>query len=134
MSSLHAKVMRGGAVVEIPSRDLAPGDALVLGADDLVASDSRIIQNYSLQVNESALTGVSLADMKTQDTLPDKDIMLADQVNKVFSGGLVASGRAKALVQATGMNIVMGKTASLMNKIQYRKTPFKKSLDYFSKK
>lgn len=134
MSSLHAKVMRGGAVVEIPSRDLALGDALVLGADDLVASDSRIIQNYSLQVNESALTGVSLADMKTQDTLPDKDIMLADQVNKVFSGGLVASGRAKALVQATGMNIVMGKTASLMNKIQYRKTPFKKSLDYFSKK
>ena len=134
MSSPHAKVMRDGSVIEIAARELVPGDILVLEAGDMVAADSRIIQNYSLQVNESALTGESIAVEKSHDTLPDKDIMLADQVNMVFSGGLVTSGRATALVVATGMNTEMGKIASLMNQTQSRKTPLQISLDDFSKK
>jgi len=133
LSSPNAKVMRNGVKIEIPSREIVPGDILLLEAGDMVVADGRIIRNYSLQVNESSLTGESTGIDKTEYTL-DGDLALADRLNMVFSGSLVTYGRADVIVTGTGMNTELGKIAGLMNSAKKRKTPLQESLDQFSGK
>ncbi len=133
LSSPHAKVMRDGLVTEIPSKEVVPDDILMLEAGDMIPADGRIIYNYSLQVNESSLTGES-TNVDKRDEEITGDVPLGDRVNMVYSGTLVTYGRAKVLVTGTGMNTEMGKIASLMNATQEKKTPLQVSLDDFSKK
>ncbi len=133
LSSPMTKVMRGGVKREIPSREVVPGDIMLLEAGDLVAADGRLLENHSLKVNESSLTGESEGVDKTAAVLEGGGIALGDQKNMVFSGSLVVYGRASAVVTATGMQTELGKIASLMNQTQQRKTPLQKSLDTFSK-
>ena len=116
-----------------PSRELVPGDLVELEAGDMVVADGRILDNYSLQVNESALTGESTNVEKTQGSLPE-DLPLADRRNMVYSGSLVTYGRAQVLVTGTGMHTEIGKIAGMMNDIRDRKTPLQVSLDQFSRK
>ena len=134
LSSPSAKVIRDGAKIEIDSKNVVPGDILILEAGDLVAADGRIIENYSLQVNESSLTGESLSVDKTSETIDKKEVALGDQKNMVFSGSLVTYGRALVLVTSTGMKTEIGKIATLMEETQEKKTPLQVSLDDFSKK
>ncbi len=133
LSSPNAKVMRDGVKIEIPSREIVPGDILLLEAGDMVVADGRIIRNYSLQVNESSLTGESTGIDKTDCTL-EGDLALADRLNMVFSGSLVTYGRADVIVTGTGMDTELGKIAGLMNSAKKRKTPLQESLDQFSGK
>ena len=133
LSSPHAKVIRDGVKCEIPSKELVPGDILLLEAGDLVAADGRILENYSLQVNESSLTGES-ANVDKKDTDISGEVALADRINMVYSGSLVTYGRARVLVTGTGMDTEMGKIARLMNETREKKTPLQVSLDNFSKK
>ena len=134
MSSPTAKVLRDGKRVEIPSTQIVPGDIVLLEAGDMVVADGRILENYSLKVNESSLTGESEGVDKTADVINAKQVALGDQKNMVFSGSLVTYGRATVLVTATGMNTELGKIATLMNQTQQRKTPLQESLDNFSAK
>lgn len=134
MSSPVARVIRDGARLEIPSQEVVPGDILLLEAGDLVVADGRILENFSLKVNESSLTGESESVDKTADTIPSEKVALGDQINMVFSGSLVTYGRATVVVTSTGMGTELGKIASLMNQTQQRKTPLQTSLDNFSKK
>lgn len=131
LSSPNAKVMRDGRKIEVPSREIVPGDRVLLEAGDLIVADGRILKNYSLQVNESSLTGESANIDKSDQTL-EGDVPLADRVNMVHSGSLVTYGRAEVLVTATGMETELGKIAGLMNDAKERKTPLQKSLDQFS--
>ena len=131
LSSPNAKVMRDGVKIEIPSREVVPGDILMLEAGDMVVADGRILRNYSLQVNESSLTGESNGIDKTDRTL-EGDRALGDRLNMVFSGSLVTYGRADVIVTGTGMNTELGKIAGLMNSAKKRKTPLQESLDQFS--
>ena len=133
LSSPHAKVLRDGRKMEIESELVVPGDILCLEAGDMIAADGRILQNYSLQVNESSLTGESTNVDKTDQVLEGEQ-PLADRTNMVFSGSLVTYGRADVLVTGTGMNTEIGKIANLMNDTQAKKTPLQVSLDDFSKK
>ena len=133
LSSPHAKVIRDGVKKEILSKDVVEGDILLLEAGDMIVADGRIIENYSLQVNESSLTGES-TNVDKKDEIIDKEVPLGDRVNMVYSGSLVTYGRAKILVTGTGMNTEMGKIAGLMNKTKDKKTPLQISLDDFSKK
>lgn len=133
LSSPSAKVIRDGMKIEIPSKNVVAGDIVVLEAGDLVVADGRIINNYSLQVNESSLTGESTNVDKSEDVL-NNELPLADRTNMVFSGSLVTYGRALVAITDTGMNTEIGKIASLMNDTQEKKTPLQKSLDAFSKK
>lgn len=133
LSSPNAKVIRGGKKLEIPSRLVVPGDILMLEAGDLIAADGRILHNYSLQVNESSLTGESTNVDKTEEVISG-EASLGDRRNMVYSGSLVAYGRAMVLVTATGMNSELGKIAGLMNAAKEKKTPLQQSLDAFSKK
>ena len=134
MSSPTAKVLRGGAKVEVPSKEVVPGDIVFLEAGDLVVADGRVIENFSLKVNESSLTGESEGVEKTEEIIPGEKVALGDQKNMVFSGSLVTYGRATVVVTDTGMHTEIGKIASLMNQTQQRKTPLQQSLDDFSKK
>lgn len=132
LSSPHAKVIRDGMKKEILSKDVVPGDLLMLEAGDMVVADGRIMENFSLQVNESSLTGESTnVDKKDEDI--EGDVALGDRINMVYSGSLVTYGRAKVLVTGTGMNTEMGKIAGLMNDTKEKKTPLQRSLDNFSK-
>ena len=133
LSSPNAKVIRDGVKIEIPSKHVVEGDIIVLEAGDLVVADGRIINNYSLQVNESSLTGESTNVDKNEDTILN-EVPLGDRTNMVFSGSLVTYGRALVAVTGTGMNTEIGKIASLMNAAKEKKTPLQKSLDSFSKK
>ena len=130
LSSPNAKVLRDGQKVEIPSAKVVPGDILYLEVGDLVVADGRILENYSLQVNESSLTGESTNVDKSDGTL-HSDCALADRANMVYSSGLVTYGRAVVLVTATGMDTEIGKIAALMNATKEKKTPLQVSLDQF---
>lgn len=133
LSSPHAKVLRDGRKVEIPSKDVVPGDILLLEAGDLIPADGRILINYSLQVNESSLTGES-TNVDKSDQIVEGEAALADRINMVYSGSLVTYGRATVLITGTGMDTEIGKIAQLMNATQEKKTPLQVSLDNFSKK
>ena len=131
LSSPNAKVVRDGVKQEIPSREVVPGDIVILEAGDMIVADGRIVHNYSLQVNESSLTGESTNVEKT-DSVVCGDVPLADRVNMVYSGSLVTYGRAEIVVTSTGMDTELGKIAGLMNAAKERKTPLQESLDKFS--
>ncbi len=131
LSSPNAKVMRGGQKIEIPSAEVVPGDIVLLEAGDMVVADGRILENFSLQVNESSLTGESTNVDKKEIDLTE-EAPLADRVNMVYSGSLVTYGRATVVVTNTGMHTEIGKIAALMNATKEKKTPLQISLDQFS--
>jgi Ca2+-transporting ATPase len=134
LSAPSAKVIRNGIKVEVPSREIVTGDILLLEAGDLVVADGRIIENYTLKVNESSLTGESEGVDKHADVINSSEVALGDQKNMIFSGSLVTYGRALAVVTATGMDTEIGKIATLMEDTQEKKTPLQVTLDDFSKK
>ena len=134
LSSPNAKVYRNGEKIEIPSKEVVPGDILILEAGDMVVADGRIIENFSLQINESSLTGESESVDKTVEVIEKEEIALGDQKNMVFSGSLVTYGRALVVITSTGMNTEIGKIANLMDETQEKQTPLQVSLDDFSKK
>lgn len=131
LSAPNAKVIRNGVKQEISSKEIVPGDIVMLEAGDMIVADGRILHNYSLQVNESSLTGESTNVEKTDMVIEGK-VALADRVNMVYSGSLVTYGRAQILVTGTGMKTELGKIAGLMNAAKERKTPLQESLDKFS--
>ena len=133
LSSPKAKVIRDGRKQEIDSREVVPGDVVILEAGDMVSCDGRIIDSFSLQVNESSLTGES-TNVDKKDEVIEDEVALGDRINMVYSGSLVTYGRANVMVTGTGMNTEMGKIAKLMNTTKNRKTPLQVSLDDFSKK
>ena len=133
LSVPKAKVLRDGIRKEVDSREIVSGDVLLLEAGDMIVADGRIIENYSLQVNESSLTGESTNIDKSDEEIKN-EAALGDRYNMVFSGSLVTYGRANVLVTATGMDTEMGKIAKLMNDTKDKKTPLQVSLDDFSKK
>ena len=133
LSAPRAKVIRDGMKKEVDSKEIVPGDVLLLEAGDMIVADGRIIENYSLQVNESSLTGESTNIDKKDEEIREV-VALGDRCNMVFSGSLVTYGRASVLVSATGMDTEMGKIATLMNDTKDKKTPLQASLDDFGKK
>nr|WP_307988934.1 cation-translocating P-type ATPase [uncultured Niameybacter sp.] len=134
LSAPSAKVIRNGNKIELQSSQIVPGDILVLEAGDLIVADGRILESYSLQVNESSLTGESESVSKISDPVEKEELALGDQINMVFSGSLVTYGRGLVLVTSTGMQTEIGKIATLMNETQQKKTPLQANLDDFSKK
>lgn len=134
MSAPVAKVLRNGVREEIAGPNVVPGDIVFLEAGDMVVADGRLIESYSLKVNESSLTGESEAVEKGVDALEGTSVALGDQANMAFSGSLVTYGRGVMLVTGTGMQTEIGHIAHLMNQTQQRKTPLQQNLDDFSKK
>lgn len=133
LSSPSAKVIRNGQTLEIPSAQVVPGDLIALEAGDLAVADGRLLECHNLQVNESSLTGESLAVEKQAEAMETEGaVPLGDQSNMIFSGSLIIQGRAVMVATATGMHTEIGKIAALMNATGEKKTPLQISLDRFS--
>ncbi len=133
MSAPTAKVVRDGRVIQVPGREVVPGDVVVLEAGDSVCADGRLLECASLKCAESALTGESLPVEKALGEIPG-EVPLGDRKNMVFSGSFVTYGRARFLVTGTGMSTEMGRIAALLKSTEEKKTPLQMSLDQFGQK
>ena len=133
MSAPTAKVLRDGHLIQIPGRDVVPGDVVALEAGDAVCADGRLLECASLKCAESALTGESLPVEKELGEIAG-EVPLGDRKNMVFSGSFVTYGRGQFLVTGTGMHTEMGKIAALLKSTEEKKTPLQVSLDQFGRK
>lgn len=133
LSGPHAKVLRDGAVTLLPSREVVPGDILVMEAGDYVPADVRILMSASLKADESALTGESLSVEKKDMEIP-KEVVLGDRVNMLFSGSFITYGRGTVVVTATGMETEVGRIAALLKSTKEHETPLQQSMDAFGQR
>ncbi|KAI7886637.1 potassium/sodium efflux P-type ATPase [Lichtheimia hyalospora FSU 10163] len=130
MASPTSQVVRNGQSKTIPTRELIPGDLILLKAGDVVGADCRVIESFNMDVDEALLTGESVPVNKVSDTLEGAEIPLGDRVNMSYSSTVLTKGRGKALVTATGMQTEIGKIAlRLLTSDDSRKTPLQRSLD-----
>ena len=133
LSSIVARVIRDGNLIEINAQDLVPGDKIFAEAGDMVPADARIIRAAQLQANESALTGESVPVEKVNNVLL-QETPVSGQTNMLFKGTFVTRGNAHAIVTGTGMNTELGKIASLVSEADQATTPLEKKLESFSKR
>lgn len=133
LSGPEAKVLRDGAAIIIPARELVVGDVILLEAGDMIPADGRLIENASLKINESALTGESLAVEKSTAAISE-DVPLGDRTNMLFSGSFVTYGRGKAVVTDIGMETEVGRIAGLLKSTSEKQTPLQANLEDFGKK
>jgi len=125
MLSPTITVLRGGKEEEVPSKELVPGDVLLLEAGDKIPADARLIEIRSLKCDEASLTGESLPVSK--DIAPlSEDVRVSDRKNMVFTGTTVSYGRGKAVVTSTGMHTELGKIAEEVTAVETEKTPLEK--------
>jgi Ca2+-transporting ATPase len=136
MTTTETQVVRDGHSSIISSTELVPGDIVIIEGGNIVPADLRLIETFSLNIDESSLTGESNAVNKINTDLSKENIALGDQLNMAFKGSLVASGRAKGIVVNTGMKTEMGKIANLLQvkdiltPLQTRMAQFGKKLSY----
>jgi len=132
MLSLHATVLRGGERKDIDAEELVPGDVVLLESGDKVPADLRLISIRNLRIEESALTGESVAVEKTTDSVEEGSVP-GDQTCMAFSGTSVVYGRARGLVVETGANTELGKINRMMTDVEEITTPLLKQIDQFGK-
>ncbi|MFH1169451.1 MAG: HAD-IC family P-type ATPase [Chloroflexota bacterium] len=131
MAAPRAKVRRNGGVLQLPAREITPGDILLMETGDRVPADARLIDVSNLKVNEAALTGESLAVDKHTRAIAGEPAM-ADRKNTVYMGTIVTYGRATAVVVQTGMSTEMGRIAAGIQQVEPEKTPLQKSISKLS--
>jgi len=133
MIVLYTKVFREGELLQIPTKELVPGDIIFLEEGDRISADARLIEVKNFRTVEASLTGESLPVDKVDKVLPEKT-GLSDCKNMVWTGTFVASGQAKAVVTATGIKTALGKVAQSIEKIKTVKGHFEKKTDTLAKK
>jgi len=134
MATPYAKVIRGGRIKEIPAHEVVPGDIIVIGEGDRVPADARLISADELLVDESPLTGESEPVRKNPNVILKPDTPISDRVNMLFMGTHAVSGKALAVVVATGMRTELGKIAESLSKVEERKTLLEEELDRLGKR
>jgi len=136
ISALKATVIRDGNPKEIPSLEVIPGDRLALKQGDKIPADARIIKSVDLTINEAPLTGESLAVDKNSDILKkkgDESLPLQKQVNMLFMGTYVETGRGEAIVTGTGKNTEIGKISTNLAATGMADIPLTKKMNKLSK-
>ncbi len=133
MAAPTATVLRHGDELEIPARDLVPGDIILLRAGNKVPADARLIETINLQVEEAALTGESVPVSKHTTPLADDQLAIGDRKNMVYSGTVITYGRGRAVVVATGMETEFGRITGLLQTVEVGKTPLQENLDRVGK-
>lgn len=128
MATSKVRLLRNGALSEVDSKDLVPGDVIQLEAGVKIPADGRILEEANLQVREAALTGEAHAAEKQANILLAEDAPLGDRINLVFSGTEVVQGRATVLVTGTGMQTELGKIASALQSVESEPTPLQKRM------
>ena len=133
LSSHVAKVVRNGKVEVVASRELVPGDVVVLDTGDYVPADLRIIESANLKSQESSLTGESVPVDKNAEIIQDEKVGIGDRTNMLFSSSLITYGRGKGIVVETGMNTEVGKIATIINDTEGTATPLQIKLNKLGK-
>ncbi|KAF0110636.1 MAG: pacL [Chloroflexi bacterium] len=129
MAAPTATALRDGEEIEVPARDLVPGDVIILRAGDRIPADSRLIESINLQIEEAVLTGESLPVEKHTAPLSNGDLAVGDRKNMVYSGTAASYGRGRAVVVATGMDTEFGKIAQMLQTVETSRTPLQENLD-----
>jgi Ca2+-transporting ATPase len=129
LASSKVRVIRNGQPLEVESKELVPGDVMVLEAGVKIAADGRLLETANLQVREAALTGEAHAVTKQAETLLPDDAPLGDRINMIFSGTEIVQGRATALVTETGMQTELGKIATAIQSVEAEPTPLQKRMN-----
>ncbi|MGQ0798196.1 MAG: cation-translocating P-type ATPase [Methanobacteriota archaeon] len=132
LAAPKAHVLREEDVVAVPTREIVPGDVVLLAAGDRVPADARLLEVASLRTNEASLTGESTPVGKIVAALPGQ-VFLGDRKNTVFMGTSVDGGRGKAVVVETGMRTELGKIAGLVQQETKEETPLQRQLDRLGK-
>ena len=132
LTETQTKVLRNGKPVSIPSQQIVPGDLVLLEAGNMVPADLRLVEEHSLKIDESSLTGESVAVDKNISPIEESNLPLGDQTNMAFKGTLVTNGRATGLSVATGMQTEIGKIADLLQE-DAPKTPLQQRMLRFGK-
>jgi P-type Ca2+ transporter type 2C len=133
MSSPNVRVLRDGKLRDVGSKDLVPGDVMLMEAGVQVAADGRLLDAANLQVRESALTGEAHAVSKQVDVELADNTALGDRLNSIFQGTEVVMGRGTAVVTHTGMKTELGKIATLLQSVETEATPLQRRMDQLSK-
>ena len=133
MDVIHSKVIRDGKIQDIPSEKLVPGDIVMLEAGDVIPADGRLLEANQFRCDESSLTGESLPSEKNTEKLP-KDTGLGDQLNMVFKGASVITGKGKAVITGIAKNTQLGTITSLVASSGETTTPLDRKLNVLSKK
>ncbi|WP_052465225.1 calcium-transporting P-type ATPase, PMR1-type [Thermotoga profunda] len=133
MAAPMAKVIRDGVVQTISSREIVPGDVVLLETGNYVPADGRLIEAVNLSVSEAALTGESQPVDKTTDVIDKDKLPIGDRLNMVYSGTIVAKGRGKAIVTSTGNETELGKIAKMLSEMEEEETPLQKNLEKLGK-
>jgi len=127
------RVQRDGRLVEIPAREVVPGDIILLEAGNLVPADARLVETANLRIQEATLTGESEPVEKEPHAPGGTDLPLAERRNMAYMGTIVTYGRGKAVAVETGMRTELGKIASLLQSVGDELTPLQKRLDQLGK-
>jgi Ca2+-transporting ATPase len=133
MAAPLGHVVRDGAETSVPAREVVPGDVVVLRAGDRIPADARILEAVNLAVDEAALTGESGAVSKSVESLADGVLPIGDRRNMAYAGTLVARGRGRAVVTATGMSTEFGRISGLVQSVEPGRTPLQENLDRLGK-
>lgn len=134
MAAPFSRVLRGGEIHSVSSREIVPGDIVLLDAGDYVPADGRICSSFSLRTQEASLTGESTPVDKSTETLQNPSLPIADRENMVFMGTSVTSGKGTCVMVTTGMQTELGKIAGLIQEAGKEETPLQRKLEVFGKK
>ena len=134
MASPFSKVLRDGEMHSIPSREIVPGDIVLLEAGDYVPADGRLCSSFSLRTQEASLTGESTPVGKSTEPLENPSLPIGDRENMMFMGTAVTSGKGTSVIVATGMRTELGKIAGLIQEAGKEETPLQRKLEVFGKK
>jgi Ca2+-transporting ATPase len=132
MDTNPARVLRDGTVFEISSEEVTEGDILIVEAGDLIAADATLFEVNQLEIDESPLTGESIAVSKNTEPTPT-DASLGDQINRLFKGTAVTNGNGKAIITGIGQATELGKIATLVKEAKRSSTPLEAKLDALAK-
>ncbi|MGQ9681141.1 MAG: cation-translocating P-type ATPase [Anaerolineae bacterium] len=133
LAAQRARVLRDGHERQVDAQDLVPGDVVLLEAGSRVPADVRVTRAIDLQVDESALTGESLAVTKTEQPLAGADLPVGDRRNMAFLGTAVVRGRGSGIVVETGVRTAFGGISTQVREVGETKTPLQRRLDSFSR-
>lgn len=133
MSAPEAKVIRNGKRKVVPASELVPGDIIIIETGDIIPADLRLITSQNLKIDESSLTGESVAVEKNADEVLSEDVSLGDRINIAYMSSIVTYGRGCGVVVGTGHNTEIGKIATLIDDIEDELTPLQKELDGLGK-
>ena len=133
MAAPDARVIRGGHTLVVPSRELVPGDVVLLEAGNFVPADVRLVETANLRVEEASLTGESVPVEKRCEEVLEEKASLGDRINMAYMSTMVSFGRGRGIVVGTGMNTQIGLIAAMLQEDDKEETPLQKKLDQMGK-